>query len=134
MMKHERGQRQSGDKDDQHLKKYIRTPKKEEKEKVPGDGWRWRCACWRHACLAPTSVRKKEPAGNKGRIILRSDKKATRGGNPCAMYCGNPTGRPSIAKQRSCWRAGDLVIMQPRCRRRFGDGRTDEVCACMATC
>jgi hypothetical protein len=82
-----------------------------------------------HACLAPTSVRKKEPAGNKGRIILRSDKKARRGGNPCAMYCGNPTGRPSNAKQRSCWRAGHLVIMQPRCRRRFleMDGRTKYV-------
>lgn len=63
-----------------------------------------------HACLAPTSVRKKEPAGNKGRIILRSDKKARRGGNPCAMYCGNPTGRPAKAKHR---KAAELLEGRP---------------------
>lgn len=91
-----------------------------------------------HACLAPTSVRKKEPAGNKGRIILRSDKKARRGGNPCAMYCGNPTGRPAKAKHR---KAAELLEGRPPSDHAaplppslFGDGRTDEVCACMATC
>jgi hypothetical protein len=69
MMKHERGQRQSGNKDDLHLKKDIRTPQKK-KKKFPvmdggGDvlaGDLFSCG---HACMSCPNISPEKGAGRE---------------------------------------------------------------------